>query len=1794
MNKGKILAFIGMAIIGTSTFVMLSFSRTEAQSAVRPLTLASITTVSSSNPAGNYSRNASNEIVNDNNGISVWTGNFPTPYTECGHLGMAANLARTADAQQANVWENRANCNGSIAIGIADSVQEQILTISGTSTEGRNVTVQVNVPAMIGVGGNWRLYVDDNGSTYHCRADHSYVSNRYPNDCDLTSSQALTSTNLARTGSAICGNNLCQGGESYSSCSQDCQAPTCTLSLNGGVTSYPTDSTTFVNYSYTCSAPTSVAVQVVKPDGTATTYNSATNITTSQMGFGTSNLTPGNYTLRICVNDITCPSSSLVSVPFTITSATSAVPAAPTNLTAVYSTANLGQREVVLTVTDNAANETYHQLYWRLYGTSWPSTAPRDTYNSYTWTQPSNVGRMQMGAPTAAGTYEYKLQACNAAGCSTSNVASVVVPGTSSTNNNNNTTTTTAPAAPTNLTAVYSTANLGQREVVLTVTDNANNETEYRLYWRLYGTSWASTFNATGTATWSFPANTGGMQIAAPTTAGTYEYKVMACNSVGCSTSNVVSVVVPVATSTTNTNTNTTPTSTTNNTNTSTGSNTSGTSGFSSGNCTKLNLNLDKTTYIKGDSVNYTYSCSTPAIGSLIQTAIVQLVKPDGTATTYVTGSNISTATSAMGFDTSNLNAGAYTLRVCMEISCPAASTTSVNFTITGNGTVATAPTACANGQKCSAGSWCQSGMQCYYPDSQINCVAWPTATAGTTAMPYANAAVTSPVCPAGTSVCNPTDANCVAPGQTLPYSSAKWCAQGSMYYSKDGRNMTCVKYPVTTPAGYSACKPDDSNCIAEESYGASAGWCANSMKCYQKAIDTNSQNDVYCTKYSATPNESPICPLGYSVCSPTDTLCKQKGERWADANSGYYCMNAQKCGGATGGGSCVGWNEDCPSGTKYCSENDNNCIEPGDYKTISSATSNYYWCGGGGMVFYSQSKAYCEKKSRTAAAGSVADMWTAAELKTILGRLGTGWGLCRPGESNCIEPGKSGSSTGWCAWMPPGYYGALSSSAAASTRSCPGFDEKVAVQNVDPNIITPPVTTEQIRNVAEKTPEMRECSPDELPFNCRMPMYRWNIKDKTWEKCDVNNIPAYVDVKGTTGVKYTNCEAMNFNVEREWRTERNKVHPPEIVGEWYMPPWDAASKQVQYNPKTDQLVECSTAAMPAYTAGTTAEYIAPCSPVPEIDRSWMLKKFRAEYKMYQLWNVQQKAMPTIPGKPITAETLDAMIKPVQTTEIPVAQCKPYLAGIKQGLLGDKQFWKDTNVQFKQVKAEYEDADAVNELLQKTKTLILEIDKLVKAGTCEQEDVQLIQVKLDQLHTDLYPQLVAYTPALNDYLAYKQCRRDLNNLLTRFEKLLNNKKISEKNRVEATARTKSIKDKLQEFDSAGQDDFEYDKTFECTDFKRTFQEETAAFVKGGDKEITRIIDDVVAAKMKANVAELQAQLEERGQKIDLLMLQVAELHQSIEAMSQQATFISEQIAVSYSALTRINDRFEQQKAQMQIAKGEIIPLVEQATKTIQETSCVSSADREVLIKEFGQIAAINWLGDKADEIQKRLNLFVTSCQAKEVVPGDVAALTAAVMSADEQNLQNSYAQGLTPFADVPTHEWYYGAMVTASDSGAMTQGRPAENVLRQDALLMVLRAAGATDAELVGECDVTGVPVIAVSPYAKCAAKLAYEKGLNLRGPMNAPVSRVEIAQWLEKLMSLTTSADDSILDKYVDLKGLSAAEKGPVKAVIASEIMIGNVSGETANFTPRDPLTRAALAVIIEKILSLKGTLPK
>lgn len=238
MNKGKICTFAGVLALGAAVLGATHWQTSQAQATIQPLKIASITAVSSSNPRGNYLHYDaatqvtsfycdSAKICNENNGLSLFTGNFPTPYTECGHLGLAANVSNTTDPALANVWENRNTCRGNVAVGVADDVQEQVLSFTGVTQEGKSFSLDVYVPNMYGAHlGNWRLYIDDTGATYHCRADHNYSTLRYPNDCDLTLDQALRPEHLARAGNGpVAGNGLCQAGETPYTAPQDCGNP---------------------------------------------------------------------------------------------------------------------------------------------------------------------------------------------------------------------------------------------------------------------------------------------------------------------------------------------------------------------------------------------------------------------------------------------------------------------------------------------------------------------------------------------------------------------------------------------------------------------------------------------------------------------------------------------------------------------------------------------------------------------------------------------------------------------------------------------------------------------------------------------------------------------------------------------------------------------------------------------------------------------------------------------------------------------------------------------------------------------------------------------------------------------------------------------------------------------------------------------------------------------------------------------------------------------------------------------------------------------------------------------------------------------------------------------------------------------------------------------------------------------------------------------------------------------------------------------------------------------------------
>ncbi|MEK7171883.1 MAG: hypothetical protein AAB739_03145, partial [Patescibacteria group bacterium] len=694
-----------------------------------------------------------------------------------------------------------------------------------------------------------------------------------------------------------------------------------------------------------------------------------------------------------------------------------------------------------------------------------------------------------------------------------------------------------------------------------------------------------------------------------------------------------------------------------------------------------------------------------------------------------------------------------------------------------------------------------------------------------------------------------------------------------------------------------------------------------------------------------------------------------------------------------------------------------------------------------------------------------------------------------------------------------------------------------------------------------------------------------WNIDKKEFEKCDRRKTPPYINVMGNSKATHTNCESFNFEIEREWRAERFAAHDPRVEGEWYMPPWDASSEMLQYNSKSDQFEACNAKKMMTMSP-LPNEYMAPCTPVLEKDRGWMLKKFRAEYKMHQLW---QRTTPVPPGQPTPVPV--PMPQPVPMPPAPgdltPAQCKTYLKGIRQSISGDKMFWKQINTQLSQVPDGYSEKAILQQLLKDGSAIIVDADKYVKIGKCDKAAMSYMQEKLNTLRTDIFSDISSYLPDIQNFIDAGHCKVGLNDKIKQLKGLLKNG-LDDETKAEIEDLITSVEEKLSELGERS-GDFDYDAGFECRQFSGEVESQVAPLLRSGDKELNRIIEDVVSKKLESVVEKLSEELGSRGKKIDELLVKVAELHKAVENISGAATQISEKIAVSYTALSRIEDKFAEQKAQIQETKDRLLSLVEQATGLMETASCVRGADRERMVQEFGNVATVNWFGERADALEKRINLFISSCKAREIDPAYVTTFMTSMDDAERRNQEASFASGLTRFADVPTHEWYFGAMMTAGENGFMTQGRPGENVLKQDALLMILRASGAPEAEITGNCTLRVRGIGSVSPYAICATNYAYDKGLILTGSLTAPIGRVEMVEWLVKLAQVP-AANISVLDKYTDLAGLSAGEKAAIAAVVAKEIMVGNVSGDSARFDVRSPITRAALAVILEKLTMAKN----
>ena len=277
--------------------------------------------------------------------------------------------------------------------------------------------------------------------------------------------------------------------------------------------------------------------------------------------------------------------------------------------------------------TNGTPTDTSIPLSWNASVDADKHNIDREVANSTSWTylsQQTGTSYTDTGLLSET-TYNYRIQACKEGhGCSEyvylTGVSTAASPDT------------TVPTVPTGLSATA----VSSSQINLSWTASTDNVgvTGYKIY--RGGTLWYTTSNL------SF-SDTG---LSGSTS---YSYYVQAYDAAGniSSPTDTVSATTPSGTAS----------------------------------CTTLTLTFqnNKTSYVVGETVTYTYVCSPGGTTSFVE---VSVLKPDSSIMVYNSASG-SISQNTLGFGTSNLVSGSYVLRACFTAGCSGGVTASLQFTVT-------------------------------------------------------------------------------------------------------------------------------------------------------------------------------------------------------------------------------------------------------------------------------------------------------------------------------------------------------------------------------------------------------------------------------------------------------------------------------------------------------------------------------------------------------------------------------------------------------------------------------------------------------------------------------------------------------------------------------------------------------------------------------------------------------------------------------------------------------------------------------------------------------------------------------------------------------------------------------------------------------------------------------------------------------------------------------------------------------------------------------------------------------
>ena len=195
--------------------------------------------------------------------------------------------------------------------------------------------------------------------------------------------------------------------------------------------------------------------------------------------------------------------------------------------------------------------------------------------------------------------------------------------------------------------------------------------------------------------------------------------------------------------------------------------------------------------------------------------------------------------------------------------------------------------------------------------------------------------------------------------------------------------------------------------------------------------------------------------------------------------------------------------------------------------------------------------------------------------------------------------------------------------------------------------------------------------------------------------------------------------------------------------------------------------------------------------------------------------------------------------------------------------------------------------------------------------------------------------------------------------------------------------------------------------------------------------------------------------------------------------------------------------------------------------------------------------------------------------------------------------------GISKFIDLKEVEWARNAIEKMADKGilkgiAEDKFAPNKAVTKAEALAMILRALGYEEEvqkELIAIKegkkkskikDAAQEWALGYISIAKDGNVLADEEELTWKN-LNKPVQRQEVAKYLVRALGWEDEAEDNQETKllFKDGNAVKKDYRGYVYVAYEREIMMGDNKN---NFQPNKPVTRAEMAVLIEKIHEYKG----